>query len=154
MERRVEVFKRASRRFQKNVTYEQRLKEVKDQVSWIPVEGSPRPREQWCIVHLTCMGTTLRLEQMELGVSSRGWGQSGAGAWPHWAQYLVSTLLKVKNKMFLTWGLGRQKSVGGTGFRQRLGVRWIHSVFIVSFRCLLIIHVEMSSTGQRPWLGI
>lgn len=41
MERGVEVVKRASRRLQKNVIYEQILKEVKD-----PMEGSPRPREQ------------------------------------------------------------------------------------------------------------
>lgn len=149
MERGVEVVKRASRRLQKNVIYEQRLKEVKD-----PMEGSPRPREQWCIAHLACMGTTVRLKEMELGVSGRGWGQSGAGAWPYWAQNLVSPLLEMKNKMFLTWRLGRWKSVGGTGYRQRLGMRRIHSGFIVSFRCLLIIHVEMLSSEERPWLEI
>lgn len=48
------------------MTFEQRLKEVKDQAICIPREGSLRPSEEPCIAHLAFVGTAMRLEHMQL----------------------------------------------------------------------------------------
>lgn len=53
-------------------------------------------------------------------------------------------------KLFSPEASDRWKTMRGTGSRQRLRVRSIHSGFILSFRCLLIIHMETSSSGRRP----
>lgn len=57
-------------------------------------------------------------------------------------------------KWFSPEALDRWKTVGGSGFRQRLKTRSVHSVFILSFRCLLIIHMETSSSGRCPGWNI